>query len=279
MASGWRLSQLLQTQAPIVFFFKGSAVWSPDWWMVAKARPRPFFSPDGEWVAFRRGFALHRVRVSGGQVQEFAEIDELVRAPRWASNGYVYLGSFVGGINRVSVEGGTSERLTAVDGAAGELSHRSPLPLVDQGILVYAALSGDPANTQLVVSDLDGSRAMPIATGWLPRLVSENTLVFSGTEGRLYAVKVDWDARTPLGDPVFLGMEVNTGPGGYPRYDLAANGTLMYVAGGAVSSPRRTVTWVDRKRTRDRDTSSTRSVCEHSPLTRFQSCGDPDRGE
>ena len=70
----------------------------------------PFFSPDGQWLAFFAGLQLKKVPVTGGQVVPLADAPNN-RGGWWAEDGsIVFSPNNRGGLMRVSAEGGQAHR-------------------------------------------------------------------------------------------------------------------------------------------------------------------------
>src|SRR5262245_4728940 len=93
----------------------------------------PFFSHDGEWVAFATvprsdGKAeLKRVSVHGGSSQTICLLDGDLRGGVWlADDTIVFATDSSGGLRRVPVRGGTPQAVTTSDAKAGEVGHFWP---------------------------------------------------------------------------------------------------------------------------------------------------------
>ena len=65
--------------------------------------------------------------------------------------------------------------------------------------------------------------------------------------GTLRAVAFDLDRLEAIGTPIPVLPQVVTLPTGTAEFDVARDGTLVYVAGGAGAAPARTLVWVDRQ--------------------------------
>ena len=57
----------------------------------------PFMSPDGEWVGFIRGGALHKVSFLGGPAVTLAEFAYAVVGVSWGTDDQIVFGTFGGG--------------------------------------------------------------------------------------------------------------------------------------------------------------------------------------
>ena len=89
----------------------------------------PFFSPDGEWIAFFADGKLKKVGVTGDRAVTLCDAPNS-RGGTWSEDGTILFvpGTRVG-LSRVSSAGGTAEVLTTPDPSAGENSHRWPQSL------------------------------------------------------------------------------------------------------------------------------------------------------
>ncbi len=84
----------------------------------------PFFSPDGEWVAFFAAGKLKRVPVRGGAPLTICDA-AFGFGGAWSDDGtIVFAGTLQGGLSRVSVTGGQPRPFTTL--AEGETAHRWP---------------------------------------------------------------------------------------------------------------------------------------------------------
>jgi hypothetical protein len=69
----------------------------------------PFFSPDGQWIAFCQENQLKRVAVSGGAAVAICELLETPVGASWEPGGEILFGGQMIGIMRVPAAGGTPE--------------------------------------------------------------------------------------------------------------------------------------------------------------------------
>ena len=94
----------------------------------------------------------------------------------------------------------------------------------------------EPALQKILVRG--GSQAQYVPSGHL---------VYAAA-GTLRAVAFDLKRLEPIGTPVPVLSQVATLPSGTAEFDVARDGTLVYVSGGAgVTAPTRTLVWVDRQ--------------------------------
>ena len=75
----------------------------------------PFFSPDGEWVAFFADRNLKRVSIRGGSPVVICDAPVLGRGGTWSAEGTIVFDPGDSGLLRVSAAGGRPEPLTSQD--------------------------------------------------------------------------------------------------------------------------------------------------------------------
>ena len=107
----------------------------------------PFFSPDGQWLAFFADGKLKKVPVAGGSAIVLADAPSN-RGGVWLEDDtIVFSPEFASGLNRVPARGGKVETLTTPDAKAGERSHRWPTYFPgDSAVLFTVGLLSGPGN-------------------------------------------------------------------------------------------------------------------------------------
>lgn len=86
----------------------------------------PFFSPDGQWIAFFDESKLKKISVQGGAVVTLCDAPN-DRGGSWGDDGsIVFAAGDREGLSKISSAGGNPEPLTALNQQAGEVSHRWP---------------------------------------------------------------------------------------------------------------------------------------------------------
>ena len=211
----------------------------------------PFFSPDGEWVGFvvTGARSLKKVSVLGGPAVTLAELpDDVPRGLSWgADDTIVFATNGSKGLRRVPASGGPPEALTDVDAKQGETDHWWPEVLPNgKGVLFTAWSSSDETARIAVVSLETRQITYLVAGGSHPSYSPTGHIVYSA-DGTLRAVGFDQDrlaltTTTPVPILENVNMKAN---GGAANFALAANGSLVYVAGMS-SLPQGTLMWVAR---------------------------------
>jgi serine/threonine-protein kinase len=208
----------------------------------------PFFSPDGEWIAFFAQEKIKKVAVGGTSVQVVAEGAPEPRGGAWARDGQIYFApTNISGIWKVPAAGGTAVELTKLDRTHGEISHRWPSVLPDGQTLLFSIWTGPgPDERQIVAQTLaTGDRRVLVRGGDNARYVSAGYLIYARLDD-LFAVS--WhpsDDRVAGAAPVALAEHPRLENEGAAAYDISATGTLVCVTGGAARYAQRLV-WIDR---------------------------------
>jgi Tol biopolymer transport system component len=200
----------------------------------------PFWSPDGESIAFFAARELRRIDLADGIVRVICKAPA-GRGGAWGSQRtIVFAPSAVGGLSSVDDSGGAPTPLTE-PAAAGE-SHRVPQMLPDGRRFLYysmnAAKSGvyafDPARKQarLVVE----SEAEAV-------FVEPSALVFA-RDGNLVVQSFDSERLELTGSPKPIAAGVYwSGPRAALNMGIASSGTLVYQPVARASTYR--LAWLD----------------------------------
>jgi eukaryotic-like serine/threonine-protein kinase len=198
----------------------------------------PFFSADGQWIAFFAGSCIRKVPVSGGTFQTITS--SLPSGPRgawWAPDGTIYFSrTYSSGLWRVPAAGGAPTKVTEPDAAAGENSHRWPQVLPDGKHVLFTIRTSeidsfDDAKIALLSLE-SGKWRVLLEKGSFARYVSTGHILFARA-GALYAVPFDLQSLSILGTPKKVFDGVGTSPGsGTADYSVADTGDLICVPGG-----------------------------------------------
>ena len=204
----------------------------------------PFFSADGEQLAFIADGQLKKVSLRG----EGRDVTVLCDAPTsrggtWAEDGWIYFTFGESRLARVREDGGEPQEL----GEAGDVHHVAALP-GGRGVLLTLQPNDAPSNRKdtstIAVLSPDGKTVKPVLEGgYNARYLSSGHLVFM-RGGGLFAAKFDLErleASTPAAS-VQPGVRADS-IWAIAAYDVSSDGTLVYLPGGDYA---RTVpTWVD----------------------------------
>ncbi len=155
----------------------------------------PFFSPDGQWLAFFADGKLKKVSLSGGAARVVCDAPTADRGAAWTPAGtIVFPPSYYTGLSRVAADGGTPQTLTTPDRSRDEKSHRLPEALPDGRAVLMTIGSADISSFDDAHVDLlemeSGSRRTIIEGGASARYAPTGHLVYARA-GSLLAVPFD----------------------------------------------------------------------------------------
>jgi Tol biopolymer transport system component len=210
-----------------------------------------FFSPDGQSIGFfNASSSLLTVPIHGGSVTTVIQTDGLPVGASWNADGTIVFATTnaLTGLQRVAVTGGAPTVLTRPNQDRGEADHRWPQFLPDGHTVVFtiAMATGGNDNNQIAIFDLRTGHQKVILRGSDARYVSNGYLLFHRADGALWAVGFDINRLETNGTPVRVVPQVASSTFGAADFDVAENGTLVYVATGGAAVTRSLV-WVDRE--------------------------------
>ncbi len=189
----------------------------------------PFFSPDGQHIAFLADQStIKRVAIIGGPPVTVA--DSAGGPGSWGTDGRIY---FVqdAGLARVPEDGGTVERLTQPDTASAEFAHAWPDVLPEARGILYTSLRFPLADANIALLDLQTRESRVLFRGVYARYARSGHLVYARADGALLAVPFDAKRLEITGSPIALVEGVPVKTFGDAEFALAQNGTLIYGVG------------------------------------------------
>ena len=193
----------------------------------------PFFSPDGQWIAFFAGGKLKKVPVSGGPVVVLCDAPS-GRGGSWGDNGWIVFTPNASGnttLQRVSANGGAPEQLTTL--REGEAAQRWPQVLPGGRGVIYSTSPnlGSYNDGEIVVQPLpEGDQKVILKGGFFGRYLRSGHLTYVH-DGRLFAVPFDLQRLETVGSPVPILERVSrTVSNGAAQFDVSDTGTAAYIA-------------------------------------------------
>jgi Tol biopolymer transport system component/DNA-binding winged helix-turn-helix (wHTH) protein len=201
----------------------------------------PFFSPDGNWVAYFSLGILKKNHIGGGSPETVCKVPaQPARGASWGDDGTIVF-SADDKLWRVSAQGGTPEPVANSEGALW------PQVLPGSRAVIFTVPETAP-NPGVWVMALDGGgRRQLVNQGGNARYVGSGYLVYA-LGGSLVTAPFDLETlrvRTPA---VPVVSDLRIGRSEQPllaHFAVSDAGTLAYLAGVVPSNPRRLV-WVDR---------------------------------
>lgn len=193
----------------------------------------PFFSPDGQSIAFFASNTLQKTSLSGGQPVKLAEARNS-QGGTWANNTIVF----------ADAEG---TRLVSIPASGGEPKTVGTLALLKQPdwgfgnpeflpdgetVLLTVWRSANPDNYRLAAFSLKAGKLQILLDGGIDaHYLTTGHLVYS-RGATLMAVPFDVGTARTTGSGVTLVDGVRSEEWGTVQYSVSRDGTLVYVSGG-----------------------------------------------
>lgn len=142
----------------------------------------PFFSPDGEWVAFFDGGKLKKVSLTTKACVAVCDTLPVAGGGCWESaDSILFTPNPNRGIARVSADGGSLEFVTTCDVEKGEYGHHFPKMLPGGKAMIFTVRrSGGSANTAVALHDFEtGEHRILLKQGNSAHYASTGHLVYA----------------------------------------------------------------------------------------------------
>ena len=205
---------------------------------------RPFFSPDGKWLAYFSSFgrsSLMKVPLSGGAPSRLCEVANFLGGS-WGEDDQIVF-TAPDGLMRVSASGGACEPLTS-DGDDRRPMHRFPQILPGGKTVLFVIASTESAEeSRIALLDLATRQHRVLdQRGSAARYVPSGHLVYV-RGASMFAVPFDINRLRPTGPEVLAFDGVLWGPeNGTADYTVSSSGTLVYTS---EETSHRRLAWVD----------------------------------
>ena len=202
---------------------------------------QPFFSPDGESLAFFTIDQLKRVSLLGGGAMAVCNTVLGGVSGSWGPDDMIVFSDASYSLYRVSADGGEPRILASPDTERGEIYYRHP-KILPGGEAVLFTVWGNGGFQTRVLSLETGDQKIVIDGGRQAHYLPMGYLVYE-REGNLMTVSFDLERREISGDavPVLEGIRQQNFAADYA---LSTNGTLVYVPGAGNQGS--SLVWVDR---------------------------------
>jgi serine/threonine-protein kinase len=194
----------------------------------------PFFSTDGRWLGFRQGNRLRKVDLVTGSVVTLATLDRstLITGAAWSERDTIYLAlEAIGGLFRVSAEGGALERVAADDSLS---LYWWPSMLTGGAWMLLSLLSDESGRVNIVaaVSLESGEIRHLVEGGAGAQYLEDGRMVYFLPDGT--GVTAPLDPRDPQPTTVRapVGESIARNASGGPHLAVARNGTAVFLMGG-----------------------------------------------
>ena len=202
----------------------------------------PFFSPDSQWIAFFADGKLKKVPIAGGPPIIICDAG-VGFGGSWGSDGTIVFAPTTGSaLQRVSANGGTPSRVTELDAARGEFSHRWPEFLPESSTVLFTVGTvGEWDEAELVAQSLDtGRRSVLVKGGTHPHYLAGGYLAYTHA-GAVWAAPFDLRRLALTGPPARVIEGVAASVDGAAQFGVSRTGAGVYLPSNLESSARRLV--------------------------------------
>ena len=203
----------------------------------------PFFSPDGEWIAFGAGSLsgpsklpseLRKASLETGIAQTLCPLEDYFGGT-WASDGTIYFSNDLDkGLWQVDAAGGEPMPIGSRDSAEAVPLERTlawPEVLPGDRSLLATTWEGKPPGRIMHV-DLGTGEVKDLGlSALMARYVPTGHLVLVSTDGTLSAVPFDLEAAETTGSPVALRQDIAIGGPSGPVIAVSPTGALLFAEG------------------------------------------------
>jgi Tol biopolymer transport system component len=206
----------------------------------------PFFSPDGQWIGFWQSGFLKKAPVQGGPALNIAATTA-IRGATWGRDDTIVFSNTAGALIKVPAAGGAAVQLPF--SAAGRNltfeARRWPHFLPD-GRHLLTTRGIDSNEFAVTLLDLQTMRERDLFAGSSARFVPTGHIVYIAG-GALRAIRFDAGRLETSGSPVPVVGQVLGKASGAGNYDIAGDGSLVYVPGSGSTAGAPVIASVDRK--------------------------------
>ncbi len=205
----------------------------------------PFFSPDGQWIAFQADSKLKKISVRGGAAVTLCDAGGAVTGS-WGDDGNIIVPLGWGtGLSRISSSGGPPAPVTELNREKGERRHGWPQVLPGSRAVLFttghAAQAFDDADIE-VVSLKTGERTTLHHGGFFARYLPSGHLVWIH-QNALYAAPFDLGKLALAGEPQPVVEDIHNGEDTGGDFAFSQAGTLVYASGKG--ELQRSIFWLD----------------------------------
>jgi serine/threonine-protein kinase len=211
---------------------------------------QPFFSPDGEWIAFTSRGTIRKTRLDGASALLVTAIplasSSATAGCAWGKDDTIFCGTIdppVQPFFRVPASGGKASVVQLADTTIHPLEPH-PLP---GGRAILVSVANGPLTSQMRVGvlDLATGRVRQFGAGQGARYVG-GAVVYVSANGELLRQPFDLGRLEPTGTPQEITKDIETFYPGRPGFDVSETGTLVYCPSTSSQKSRLTLTVTDR---------------------------------
>jgi len=233
----------------------------------------PFWSPDGQAIAFFAGGKLKRIDVAGGTAVTLCDApdtDTALTSGSWNRDGVILFGSR-DGLRRANAAGGESTLIAPVAAELKQTGYGSPQFLPDGDRFLFFLRSRDTARQGIYASSLSriDQRTLVLVTDrkaiFVPNDAGEASFLLYTQDTTLLARRIDRATLSLTGEPTPIASNLALFPPGFHASFWASSGGVLAYRTTASDRPR--LTWAGPDRQRKSET-GTEDFTTHVRLSR-----------
>jgi serine/threonine-protein kinase len=204
---------------------------------------RPFFSPDGQWIAFFSAGHLYKVRPTGtGDPIRLAALTNWYGASWTSDGGLVYSPAWGAPLQRLDPADPKPQACTRLESRADAIAHVGPVVVPGTRWVLYNVWTGGD-ETAIHATDLQGGEGhVVVANSSSPRVAATprgDYLLFERAS-TIFAAPFDRKrARITGGEAAVAEGVMNDGTRFAAYFDVASDGTLVYFPGASFAEESR----------------------------------------
>jgi len=192
----------------------------------------PFWSPDGKSIGFFANGKLWRMDPAGGSPAAICDAPE-ARGGTWTKDNLILFAPIgVGGVMRVTAQGGVPARITPTDANLLQVSDRWPFALPDgkHFVYLYSPLGSEDEHNEVHFASIDGKENKILLRGSYTTPEFASGWLLAGLHGALVGQRFDPTTGTLSGDPLQVAGQLQTDSVvGASVFSLSQNGVMAYV--------------------------------------------------
>jgi DNA-binding winged helix-turn-helix (wHTH) protein/Tol biopolymer transport system component len=169
---------------------------------------KPFWSPDGRFIAFFANGRLSAVARSGDAARTIAITGSTPAGGSWGRDNIILFADWTSGLNALSAAGGPVRPITRVDHAMLDFAHAWPRFLPDGHHFLYQVVSLDPLRSGVYAGSIDSPSRVRVLDVISPAVYVPPGVLLYVRHDMLMAEGFDASRLTLDGRPVVLARGV-----------------------------------------------------------------------
>ena len=202
----------------------------------------PFFSPDGQQIAFFRTGELVATDLRGGQLRTIATVQGAPAGGSWSAGGVIVFAEWMTGLYAVPAAGGRVSPVTRLDHTALDVAHAWPQFLPDGEHFLYQVVSPDSTRAGVYISNVDGRMSTRLLDEAAAATYVPSGFLLYAQRGMLMVEPFD-AVRLRLGGRAVLLSRDLTAPSLVEGNVISASRDMLAFRTG---TDKQQLTWVDR---------------------------------